>query len=91
MVPLWGSVNPMTPYSRYADLMAQKRPLQTEHTFSTKLKVHIYIRPTPQFLVYISDCPPTGLCESNDTTIPLCGLDGPEKTSPDEIHIFDQT
>ena len=34
---------------------------------------------------------PTGFCESNDTTLPLCGLDGPEKTSPDETHIFYET
>ena len=25
-------------------------------------------------------------CGCNDTTLPLCGLDGPEKTSPDETH-----
>ena len=40
MVPLRGSVNPMTPPSPYEDLMAQRRPLQTKHTFSTKLDVH---------------------------------------------------
>ena len=42
MVPLRGSVNPMTPPSPYVDLMAQRRPLQTKHTFSTKLEVHLY-------------------------------------------------
>ena len=40
MFPLRGSVNPMTPSTPYADLMTQRRPLQTTHTFSTKLKVH---------------------------------------------------
>ena len=40
MVPLRGSVNTMAPPSPYADLMAQRRPLQTKHTFSTKLEVH---------------------------------------------------
>ena len=34
---------------------------------------------------------PTGFCESNDIIFPLCGLDGPEKTSPDETLIFNQT
>ena len=38
MVPLRGSVNPMTPPSPYEDLMAQRRPLQTKHTFSSKLE-----------------------------------------------------
>ena len=35
--------------------------------------------------------PPAGFCESNDTTLALCGLDGAEKTSPDETHIFGLT
>jgi hypothetical protein len=91
MVPLRRSVNPMAPHSPYADLMAQRRPLQTKHTFSTKLEVHFFIGQTRQFLAYISNGPPTGFCESNDTTLALCGHDGPEKTSPDETHIFDQT
>ena len=91
MVPLRGSVNPMTPPSPCADLMAQRRPRQTKHTFSTKIEVLFYTSKTRQFLVYISNGPPTGFCESNDTTLPLCGLDGPEKTSPDETHIFEQT
>ena len=42
MVPLRGSVNPTTPPSPYADLMAQRRPLQAKHTFSTKLEVYLY-------------------------------------------------
>ena len=91
MVPLRGAVNPMTPPSPYADLMAQRRPLQMKQTFSTKLEVHFYTGYTRQFLAYISNGPPAGFCESNDTTIHLCGLAGLEKTSPDETHIFDQT
>ena len=42
MVPLWGSVKPLSPPSPYVDLVAQRRPLQTKHTFSTKLEVHFY-------------------------------------------------
>ena len=42
MGPLRVSVNPMTPPSPCADLMAQRRPLQTKHAFSTKLEVHLY-------------------------------------------------
>ena len=87
MVPLRGSVNPKSPPSPYADLMAQIRPLQTKHTFSSKLEVHFYIGETRQYLVHVSNGPPTGFCESNDTTLPLCGLDGPEKASLDETHI----
>ena len=91
MVPLRRSVNPRTPPSPYADLIAQRRPLQTKHTVSTKLEVHIYAGYTQYFLAHISNGPPTGSRESNGTTLPLCGLDGPEKTSPDETHSFDQT
>ena len=43
MVQPRGSVNPMTPHSPYADLMDQKRPLQTKHTFTAKLEVHFYM------------------------------------------------
>ena len=43
MVPLRGSVNPMIPPSPYEDVMAQRRPLRTKHTFSTNLDVHFYI------------------------------------------------
>ena len=43
MVPLRGSVNPTTLPSPYADLVAQRRPLQRKHTFSTKHEVHFYI------------------------------------------------
>ena len=42
MIPLRGSVNPMAPPSPYADPMAQRRPLQTKHTFATKPEVHFY-------------------------------------------------
>ena len=42
MVPLRGSVNPTAPPSPYADVRAQRRPLRTKHTFSTKLEVHFY-------------------------------------------------
>ena len=91
MVPLRCSVNPMTPPSPYVDLMAQRRPPQTKPTFSTKLEVHFYTEQTRQFTAYMSNGPPAGFFESNDTTLPLCRLDGPEKTSPDETHIFDQT
>ena len=90
MVPLRGSVNPTTPSSPYADLMAQRRPLQTKHTFSTKPEVHFYIGYMPQFHAYKMVPLRGGFCESNDTTLPICGLDGPEKTSPGETHIFDQ-
>ena len=75
----------------YANLMAQRRPLQTKHTFSTKPEVHFYIGYTPQFLAHISNGPLAGFCESNDTVFPLCGVDGPEKTSPEETYIFDPT
>ena len=92
MVPLRGSVKPLPPPSPYEELMAQRRPLQMKHTFSTKLEVHLCTGYTRQFLAYISNGPsPAGFWESKDTTLPLCGLDGPEKTSPDETHIFDQT
>ena len=43
MVPLRGSVNPVTPHSPYADVMAQRSPLQTKHTFSAKLEVHFNV------------------------------------------------
>ena len=71
MVPLRGSVNPKTPPSPYADLIAQRRPLQTKHTFSTKLEVLFYTGYTRQFLAYISNGPPAGFCESNGTTLAL--------------------
>ena len=90
MVPQRSSAKSMTPPSPSADVMTQRRPLQAKHTFSTKLEVHFCIGQTRQFLAYISNGPPTGFCESNDTTLSLCGLDGPEKTSRDETYIFVQ-
>ena len=91
MVPLRDSMNPMTPPSPQADLMAQRRHVPTKYTFSTKLEVLFCTWKPRQLLVYISNGPPTGFCESNDTTLAVCGLGNPEKTSPDEIHIFNQT
>ena len=42
MVPLRGSVNPMTPLSPYTDVMTQRRPLQIKHAFSSNLEVLFY-------------------------------------------------
>ena len=89
MVPLWGSVNPTTPPSPYADLMAQRIPFQTKYTFPSKFEVHLHTGKHNFLPIY--KWSPTVFCESNDTTLPLCRLAGPEKTSPDETHIFDQT
>ena len=68
MVPLRGSVNPITPRSPCVDLMAQRIPLQMKYTFSTKLEVHFYTGETRQFIAYISNGHPVGSCESNNNT-----------------------
>ena len=52
-----GSVNPMAPHSHYADMLFQRRPLQSKHTFSTKLEVHFYTGYTRQFIACISNGP----------------------------------
>ena len=91
MVPLPGSVIPMTPPSPYSDLMAQRRPLQKKHTFSTKREVHFYIATNATVYCPYIKWSPTGFCKCNDTALPLCGLDGSEKTSLDQIYIFKQT
>ena len=68
MVPLRGPVNTMTPPSPYADLMAQRIPLQTEHAFSTKLDVYFCIYKRDNFSPIYQMVPPRG--SLNPTTPP---------------------
>ena len=87
MVPLRGSVNPTTPPSPYEDLMAQRRPLQTKHTFSTKLEVHFYTGKHDNFLSIYQMVPLRGSVNPMTPPSPYADLTA-QRRPPQTKHTF---